>query len=89
MMTCSLRIDVRVVALYLSERPTNAPETGARIVKGPAGACSAVTRLAAVSADTRLESCWFAVAAAMASGSDAQGRPVGSSTLSMTCATPL
>ena len=68
-MTCSLRIDVRVVALYLSERPANAPETGARIVKGPAGACSAGTRPAVVSLATRVES--VAVPDAVVTMSDA------------------
>jgi hypothetical protein len=43
--------------------------TGAKTVKGPAGACSAVTRLAVVSEVTRLES--VAVPCAVVTMSDA------------------
>ena len=63
-----------------------AVSAGAKTVKGPAP-WSAVTRLALVSAATRLDSDGVATAAATTSATGST--PVGSSTRSITCATPL
>ena len=77
------------LSVYLPANAEKAPLFGASTVKGPAGAWSAGTSPFCDSAVTRLLRPSAAEATATTSPSVAQGRPVGSSTLSMTCATPL